>query len=100
MNVRTSPEGQVARIAAAMGDSTRSRMLFSLMSGHARTATELALVADVTPATASAHLRRLLVEQLVRVVVQGKHRYYSLHDEQVADVLESLTVLAGRTYDQ
>jgi DNA-binding transcriptional ArsR family regulator len=97
MTVIADPEGQVARIAAAVGDAARSRMLYSLMSGHARTATELALVAEVTPATASAHLSRLKSERLVRVVAQGKHRYYSLDNERVADVLESLTVLAGRS---
>jgi DNA-binding transcriptional ArsR family regulator len=97
MSVNDDPERQIARIAAAVGDAARSRMLYSLMSGHARTATELALVAEVTPATASAHLHRLKSEQLVRVVAQGKHRYYSLDNERVADVLESLTVLAGRS---
>jgi len=97
MNADDDPERQIARIAAAVGDTARSRMLYSLMSGHARTATELALVAGVTPATASAHLNRLKSEQLIRVVAQGKHRYYSLDNERVADVLESLTVLAGRS---
>ena len=99
MNVDGSAEREIARIAAAVGDTARSKMLYSLMTGHARTATELALVADVTPATASAHLQRLKAEALVRVVAQGKHRYYSLDNERVADLLESLAVLAGKSRD-
>jgi hypothetical protein len=48
----------VARIAAAIGELARARMLFCLMDGHARTSTELAAVAQVSPSTASVHLGR------------------------------------------
>lgn len=85
-----------ARIAAAIGDPARARMLYALSDGRARTSTELALVAAVGPSTASAHLNRLKRERLVRVLIQGRHRYYSLYGTGVADVLESLNVLAGR----
>jgi hypothetical protein len=37
----------------------------------------------------------LKAERLVKVVVQGRHRYYSLNDARVARVLEGLSVLAG-----
>lgn len=84
-----------APIAAAIGEPARARMLYLLMDGHARTSTELALAAGVAPATASAHLNRLRAEHLVRVEVQGKHRYYALAGSDVATVLESLSVLAG-----
>jgi DNA-binding transcriptional ArsR family regulator len=97
MNVVHDVEGEVARIAAVLGEPARSRMLYSLMSGRASTATELALVAGVSPSTATTHLHRLRSEQLVRVVAQGKHRYYSLEDQRVADLLESFTVFAGMT---
>lgn len=85
----------VARIAAAIGEQARARMLYSLVDGHARTSTELALVAEVSPSTASVHLNRLKAERLVKVVVQGKHRYYSLEGPNVAAALEGLSVLAG-----
>jgi len=84
-----------APIAAAIGEPARARMLFQLMDGRARTSTELALVAGVTPPTASAHLSRLKAQELVRVEVQGKHRYYTLANNHVAAVIESLSVLAG-----
>lgn len=65
------------------------------MDGHARTSTELAIVAEVSPSTASVHLNRLKTEHLVKVAMQGKHRYYSLGGPHVARALEGLSVLAG-----
>ena len=53
------------------------------------------MVAAVTPSTASVHLQRLEKERLVKVLAQGKHRYYSLVGENVAAALEALSVLAG-----
>jgi len=86
----------VARIAGAIGEPARARMLFCLMDGHARTSTELAVVADVATSTASAHLNRLKAEHLVRVITQGKHRFYSLDGPKVARVLEGLSVLVDQ----
>ena len=87
-------------IAAAIGEPARARILYCLMDGRARTSTELAVVAEVSPSTASAHLSRLKAADLVRVLVQGKHRYYSLEGSDVAHVLEGLSVLAGGARDQ
>lgn len=95
MDVDEQTDAAVSRIAAAIGEPSRARMLFSLMDGHARTATELAMVADVAPSTASIHLNRLQEERLIKVLVQGKHRYYSLEGPLVADTLECLSILAG-----
>lgn len=88
-------DAAVSRIAAAIGEPARTRMLYSLLDGHARTSTELAMVAEVTPSTASVHLNRLKEERLVQVVVQGRHHYYSLRGPKVARALEGLSVLAG-----
>jgi hypothetical protein len=40
-------------------------------------------------------MNRLRAENLISVVVQGKHRYYSLGSPNVARALEALSVLAG-----
>lgn len=95
MDVKTHADAAASRIAAAIGEPARARMLYCLMDGHARTSTELAVVADVSPSTASVHLNRLKTASLVRVLVQGKHRYYSLGGLDVANVLEGLSVLGG-----
>ena len=85
----------VSSIAAAIGEPARARMLFGLMDGRARTSTELAVIACVSPSTASGHLKRLSAARLVRAVAQGKHRYYALEGSNVASALEALSVLAG-----
>jgi DNA-binding transcriptional ArsR family regulator len=83
-----------AAVAALIGDRARAQMLGTLMSGQALTATELAGTANVTKATASAHLRKLLDARLVGVAAQGRHRYYRLLDPDVADLLERLISVA------
>jgi DNA-binding transcriptional ArsR family regulator len=86
-------------IAAAIGEPARARMLYCLVDGRARTSTELAMVAQVTPSTASVHLQRLKTQRLVKLFAQGKHRYYSLEGASVAAALEALSVLAGGARD-
>src|SRR5580704_3641993 len=98
MNVEHHDDA-TAGIAAAIGAPSRARMLYCLVDGRARTSTELAIVADVTPSTASVHLQRLKTQRLVKVLAQGKHRYYSLEDANVAAALEALSVLAGGSHD-
>jgi len=100
MNVTHDGDTAVSEIAAAIGEPARARILYCLMDGHARTSTELAVVAGVSPSTASVHLHRLKTAHLVKVLVQGKHRYYSLEGSDVAHALESLSVLAGGTRDK
>lgn len=95
VNADHDTDGAVSRIAAAIGEPARARMLYCLSDGRARTSTELAVVAQVTPSTASVHLQRLKTERLVKVLAQGKHRYYSLDGSNVAAALEALSVLAG-----
>ena len=85
----------VSAIAGAIAEPARTRMLYCLMDGHARTSTELAVMAGVSPSTASVHLARLAEQGLVKVLAQGKHRYHSLQGPAVAAALEALSVLAG-----
>lgn len=97
MDVEDTADLSAASVAAAIGEPARARMLYCLMDGHARTSTELAVVAEVSASTASAHLHRLSAAKLVAVLVQGRHRYYRLAGAEVARVLEGLNVLAGRS---
>jgi DNA-binding transcriptional ArsR family regulator len=95
MDAKPHSDTAVSTIAAAIGEPARARILYSLMDGHARTSTELSAIAEVTPSTASVHLHRLKQAGLVKVLYQGKHRFYSLEGPEVAGVLEGLSVLAG-----
>lgn len=94
MNV-THPDLNLSSIASAIGDPARARMLCSLLDGCARTATELAALAEVGASTASGHFSRMREQGLVELAVQGKHRYYRLASAEVAAALEALLVVAG-----
>lgn len=97
MNAEERGDLEVSAIAAAIGEPARARILYSLVDGHARTSTELSVVANVSPSTTSVHLDRLRAAHLVTVLARGKHRFYSLAGHDVARALEGLSVLAGRS---
>ncbi len=99
MDATSDVDDAVARIAAAIGEPARARMLYCLVDGRARTSTELSVVAEISPSTASAHLHRLASKRLVKVAAQGKHRYYTLGGTHVAAALEALSVLASGSRD-
>lgn len=86
---------QIAPIAALIGDPARANMLTALMSGKALTVSELAEEAGVTIQTASAHLSKLQVGGLLRPRKQGRHKYFALASDEVAQVLEGLMGLAA-----
>lgn len=85
----------MAATAQAIGEPARVHMLSLLLDGSARSATELALAAGVTPSTASTHLQRLESSGLLTRAVQGKHHYFRLASADAARALEALGVLAG-----
>ena len=86
----------IARLGALVGDPARANMLTALMSGKALTASELACEANVTLQTASTHLGKLEAGGLILRRKQGRHRYFSLADEDVGAVLESMMGLAEK----
>lgn len=90
----TTPD--LTRLAGTIGDARRVQMLVLLMEGRALTAKELALGSGIEPATASAHLRRLLDDGLVASTAQGRHKYFRIADHQVAQIVEALMRIAER----
>jgi DNA-binding transcriptional ArsR family regulator len=90
-------EPRFARIAAAIGDPTRARMLSVLLGGVSLPAGEIAQAAGVNPSTASGHLAKLVDEGLVAVDARGRHRYFRVSDGDVAHALEALSLIAERT---
>jgi DNA-binding transcriptional ArsR family regulator len=91
-----SEANDLSALAALIGEPARARMLTALMGGTALTATELALEGGVTSSTASSHLTKLTRAKIIRVVAQGRHRYFRLFDEGIASMLETLTGIAAR----
>ncbi len=89
-----SNDTAISRVAGAIAEPARTKMLCSLMDGHARTSTEMAVIADISASTASAHLARLKEDGLIKLHTQGRHRYFSLADVHVAQAIEALMVIS------
>jgi DNA-binding transcriptional ArsR family regulator len=83
-------------ISGLICEPARARMLWNLLDGRAYTATELAAAADISATSASNHLAKLLDAGILNVEMQGRHRYYSFADSEIAYVVESLANLAGK----
>jgi DNA-binding transcriptional ArsR family regulator len=88
-------EDKFVSISALMCEPTRAKMLWNLLDGRAYTASELSIVADTSPTSASNHLSKLLEAEIVKVEIQGRHRYYSLSNSEVAYAVEGLANLAN-----
>jgi DNA-binding transcriptional ArsR family regulator len=87
---------QLAEFGALLAEPARAAIVLALLDSRARPAGELATIAGVAAATASAHLKRLADSGLLSVVGQGRHRYYRLADEDVAHWIETLMLAAPR----
>jgi DNA-binding transcriptional ArsR family regulator len=87
-------DANIAPVAALLADPARASMLGALLSGNPLAAGELSQVAGISPATASAHLAKLLDGGLVAVTAQGRHRYYRLAGHEIATVLESIAEIS------
>jgi len=87
---------QLAEFGALLAEPARAAIVLALLDSRARPAGELATIAGVAAATASAHLKRLSDAGLLSVVGQGRHRYYRLADEDVAHWIEALMLAAPR----
>src|SRR5262252_8956919 len=87
----------VVPAAALIAEPTRAAMITALLDDRPLAAGELARLAGVSPATASAHLARLLNGGLVKMIKQGRHRYYYLAGPEVAAVMEALAHLSNAT---
>jgi DNA-binding transcriptional ArsR family regulator len=85
----------LAEIGALVGDPARAAMIDALMDGRALTAGELAFVARVSPQTASEHLRRLTDTRVLAAIKQGRHRYFRITSPLVAQMIESIAVVAA-----
>jgi DNA-binding transcriptional ArsR family regulator len=87
-------EKQFVSVTSLVCEPARSAMLWNLLDGRAYTAGELAASANISASAASNHLTKLLEGNIVKVEIQGRHRYYSFAGPDVAYAVESLAMLA------
>ncbi len=90
-------DADLAAIGSLLSDRTRATILLTLLNGGMTSASALAGRADVSRPLASAHLRKLTEGGLITVEPHGRHRFYRLSSQRVADALESLILLSPAT---
>jgi DNA-binding transcriptional ArsR family regulator len=86
-------ENTLADTASLIAESSRAAMLLALLDGRARTAGELARSANISPQTASFHLKRLACGNLLECEIRGRCRYFRLARPEIAQLLEGLLVV-------
>ena len=84
----------ISYIAKLIAEPTRAIILDCLMNNQALPASELAYMAKVSHPTISSHLSKLVEGNLLTVEQHGRHRYYRLANQEVAEVLEKLGTIA------
>jgi DNA-binding transcriptional ArsR family regulator len=84
----------ISQIATLLADPKRTAILWALMDGSAKPTDELAALAGVTPASATAHLTRLAAGGLLRVEARGSKRFFRV---AAADVSAAVDALASTT---
>ncbi len=80
----------ISQIATLLADPKRSAMMWALMDGSARQTEELALLAGLSPSSASAHLGRLSAGGLLKVESRGRKRFFRLSAPEVGAAIEAL----------
>ncbi|MCF4998690.1 helix-turn-helix domain-containing protein [Pseudomonas syringae] len=80
----------ISQIATLLADPKRSAMMWALMDGSARQTEELALLAGLSPSSASAHLGRLSAGGLLKVEARGRKRFFRLAAPEVGAAIEAL----------
>lgn len=81
-------------VAKLIADSSRAAILDALLGLDGLPANELARKANISLQTASGHLAKLVEGNLLRVEKHGRHRYFRLASPDVAQAIETLTVIA------
>src|SRR6187401_3795816 len=95
IGLRMVAAANLVEVAALVGDTARATMLNALMGGQSLTATELAYCANVSRATASGHLSKLVAARLLTVTRKRRFSYYRIASPLVATMLESIKVVAA-----
>lgn len=80
----------LSQAGSLIGDPSRAAMLWGLVGGESRPASELAMLANVSPQTASNHLKLLLDAGFVKATVIGRNKFYRLSGHSVAAALEAM----------
>jgi DNA-binding transcriptional ArsR family regulator len=91
-----SESPNIAALAAPLADPARAQMMTLLMDGRARTVTELGAATGLAKASASEQAAKLVDAGFLRAEKQGRHKYLTLANPEIARLVETLMALAGQ----
>jgi DNA-binding transcriptional ArsR family regulator len=83
----------IESIAGLIGEPGRIQMLMTLLDGQSHSAGELAIAANVSAQTTSAHLAKLMAGGLIAVQRKGRQRLFRFKSPEVAVAIEALGAL-------
>jgi DNA-binding transcriptional ArsR family regulator len=92
--VQPPGDADLASVGALLAEPARAKVLLALSDGRSLPASMLAAEAGVAASTASHHLARLVNGGLISVATRGRHRYYTLAGQDVAELLEAAARVA------
>src|SRR4029450_12646449 len=95
IELRMVAAANLVEVSALVGDTARATMLNALMGGQSLTATELAYCANVSRATASGHLSKLVAARLFTSIPHARFRYSRTASPLVGTTRESIKVVAA-----
>ena len=90
----SEPRPNLAQIAALIGEPARAAILWALMDGTQRPASELARIAGLSPQSASQHMAKLVDGKLLAATSHGRHRYFRIAGPEAAHAIESLAAFS------
>jgi DNA-binding transcriptional ArsR family regulator len=92
--VQPAGDADLASVGALLAEPSRAKVLLALSDGRSLPASMLAAEAGVAASTASHHLARLVDGGLISVATRGRHRYYTLAGQDVAELIEAVARVA------
>ncbi|MDN5284694.1 MAG: Transcriptional regulator, ArsR family [Mucilaginibacter sp.] len=77
--------------SALFGEPARAAMIWELFEGKPVTAGDLAIAANITPQSASSHLKKLVQSGILAVHKQGKNKYFTYAKPEIAVAVEAMS---------
>jgi DNA-binding transcriptional ArsR family regulator len=85
----------IPRVALLLSDTARAAILWTLIDGSTRAASELAFAANISAQSASRHLALLVNGGLLEAEPRGRQRRFRIANSEAACLVESMAALSA-----
>lgn len=85
----------IPRVALLLSDAARATILWTLIDGSTRAASELAFAANISAQSASRHLALLVNGGLLEARPRGRQRRFCIANSEAACLIESMAALSA-----